>query len=232
MSTNFPTSLDSYSARSSGQVVASAHINNLQDAVAALEAKVGVNSSAVTTSLDYLVSHAAATDYGSVPASVNGFKAWNYDPQYLVSTVNTPATGALQVIRMYASSALSLTKAYIITASSPTSPTHFIGALYDSSGNILQTSADNSAALAGGGLKTLTFSATAVPVGQFFFCWWYTAASTMDTAALNDLNGYGNINLTAAQSRFATANTGLTTAAPSSIGTKTAAAKPIWAAVG
>lgn len=60
MATNFPTSLDSFSTRSNGQTIDPAHVNNLQDAVAALQAKAGANSSAVATSLDYKVERANA----------------------------------------------------------------------------------------------------------------------------------------------------------------------------
>lgn len=56
MSTNFPTSLDSYTAKVDGtDYPQAAHINNPQDAIVALETKVGIDSSAVATSLDYLL---------------------------------------------------------------------------------------------------------------------------------------------------------------------------------
>lgn len=56
MSTNFPTSLDSWTAKTDGvDYPQAAHINNLQDAVDALETKVGINSSGVTSTLDYKV---------------------------------------------------------------------------------------------------------------------------------------------------------------------------------
>ena len=59
MATNFPTSLDSLSNPVSGDTLnAPSHSlqhANSNDAIEALEAKVGVNSSAVTTSLDYKV---------------------------------------------------------------------------------------------------------------------------------------------------------------------------------
>lgn len=59
MATNFPTSLDTFTNPLSTDSLASpSHSSqhaNLNDAVAALEAKVGINSSAVTTSLDYKV---------------------------------------------------------------------------------------------------------------------------------------------------------------------------------
>jgi len=56
MSTNFPTTLDVYSDKVDGtDYPQAAHINNPQDAIEALEAKVGVDSSAVATSLDFLM---------------------------------------------------------------------------------------------------------------------------------------------------------------------------------
>lgn len=57
MATNFPTSLDALTNPSSGDALSSpshsAQHTNANDAIEALQAKVGINSSAVTTSLDY-----------------------------------------------------------------------------------------------------------------------------------------------------------------------------------
>lgn len=76
MSTNFPTSLDSYSDYVDHVTTfVAAHINNIQDAIEALEAKVGVNSSGVTSSLDYKVNNFFAS----------GRKMWVYE--------NTAPTG-------------------------------------------------------------------------------------------------------------------------------------------
>ena len=65
MATNFPTSLDSLTNPLSTDTLNSpSHADqhaNVNDAVEALEAKVGVNSSAVTTSLDYRVAQLEAT---------------------------------------------------------------------------------------------------------------------------------------------------------------------------
>ena len=59
MATNFPTTLDSLTNPSAGQTLNSpshsAQHANSNDAIEALQAKVGVDSSAVTTSLDYKV---------------------------------------------------------------------------------------------------------------------------------------------------------------------------------
>src|SRR4030042_6649951 len=53
MATLYPTSLDSYSTKSAGDTISEAHINDPQDAIEALETKVGIDSSAVSTSHDY-----------------------------------------------------------------------------------------------------------------------------------------------------------------------------------
>ena len=66
MATNFPTSLDTPTNPSAGNALnspshSSQHINT-NDAIVALEAKVGVNSSAVTTSHDYKLGEVTSTD--------------------------------------------------------------------------------------------------------------------------------------------------------------------------
>ena len=58
MTTNFPSGLDSYSDKSdNSDVITASTINNLQDAIDALEIKVGADSSATDTSLDYKVNN-------------------------------------------------------------------------------------------------------------------------------------------------------------------------------
>lgn len=68
MSTNFPTTLDSSTtipAEGASTVLATNHVTahqNIQDAIEAIEAKIGVDSSAVTTSHDYKLSEVTSTD--------------------------------------------------------------------------------------------------------------------------------------------------------------------------
>lgn len=50
MSTGFPTSLDTFTTKNNGDTLQAAHVNDIQDAVSALEAKVGVDGSSVATS--------------------------------------------------------------------------------------------------------------------------------------------------------------------------------------
>lgn len=76
MATNFPTSLDSLTNPLSTDPLDnpshSDQHSNVNDAVEALEAKVGVNGSAVTTSLDYKVAQTAPKDAQYVALATNG----------------------------------------------------------------------------------------------------------------------------------------------------------------
>ena len=60
MSTNFPTSVDSYATLVDNvDDVLASHPNDRADAIEALENKVGVDSSAVSSSIDYFINHAS-----------------------------------------------------------------------------------------------------------------------------------------------------------------------------
>lgn len=60
MSTNFPSGLDTYTLLTENvDDVLAAHMNDRGDAIEALETKIGVNSSAVDTSIDYFLKHAS-----------------------------------------------------------------------------------------------------------------------------------------------------------------------------
>ena len=84
MATTFPTTLDTLlnpSASDSMNVVPhDVQHSNANDAIEALEAKVGVDSSAVTSSLDYLLKHASSVNPGH---------------KHTMAAINDLATGAL-----------------------------------------------------------------------------------------------------------------------------------------
>jgi hypothetical protein len=82
---NFPTSLDNLTNVQDGvDYPKASHINNLNDAVEALEAKVGIDDSAVATSLDYIIKN-NIYPIGSVyiavvstdPNTLLGFGTWS-----------------------------------------------------------------------------------------------------------------------------------------------------------
>lgn len=73
MATNFPTSLDSLSDVVTGTAILISTTNNIQDSIEALETKVGVNSSAVTSSHDYMlnVANSWSATLGTTVLSAN-----------------------------------------------------------------------------------------------------------------------------------------------------------------
>lgn len=79
MATNFPTSLDTLTNPTSSDSLSSpshsAQHANVNDAVEALQAKVGVDSSAVTSSLDYKVAQLEAISHGKILQVVSAYKS-------------------------------------------------------------------------------------------------------------------------------------------------------------
>lgn len=64
MPASFPTSLASFTTKVTGDVIEAAHVNGIQDEVVAEQTKVGINASAVATTLDYLLKNTASSDPG------------------------------------------------------------------------------------------------------------------------------------------------------------------------
>lgn len=91
MATNFPTSLDALTNPTSTSTLTSpSHASqhaDANDAIEALQAKVGVNSSAVTTSLDYKVENILATPRAYRNLIING--AMQVDQRCTATTAKT-----------------------------------------------------------------------------------------------------------------------------------------------
>jgi hypothetical protein len=102
VATNFPTSLDSLTNPSSGDSLSSpSHSGqhaDANDAIEALQAKVGVNGSAVTTSLDYKVS-ASKTITDSIDiAGASSNLVLKYNGTKFIPTAETSSSGASYVV--------------------------------------------------------------------------------------------------------------------------------------
>lgn len=80
MSTSFPTTLDTSPTRTNGQTIDASHMQNVQDAVVALETKVGTDNSADPTSLDYKVKSPNSTSPGHKHTSADITDPTNLTP--------------------------------------------------------------------------------------------------------------------------------------------------------
>jgi hypothetical protein len=89
MATNFPTNIDTFTDQTSSDLITSAKWNNLQDAIEALEVKVGADNSTVTTSHDYKLAKLATI--GKIKARAYRNAAQNIDPgptKILIDTIS------------------------------------------------------------------------------------------------------------------------------------------------
>lgn len=232
MAINYPTSLDAWTNPTGADTLAttphSTHHGNHYDAIEALEAKVGINSSAVTTSLDYKVTQLEAA--GLWLPGDHGFKAWNYDPA-LTTTFANPTAGTLYVykVRLPATTITNI----VFYAASGTTPTTAYAALYvgTAAGALLSQSANQAGLYGAAGTKVFPLGAPqVVTAGVYYAAFWCTGSGPGHTS-VTAAGGHPNAGLGSTVPRFGTANTGLTTTAPANIGTITAlTANAIWAA--
>lgn len=69
----YPTDTgNSYTTKATGDIIQASHVNDLQTEVSALKTKVGVDSSAVTTTVDYLLKSTSSSNPGHKHTLANG----------------------------------------------------------------------------------------------------------------------------------------------------------------
>lgn len=70
-----------------------------------------------------------------------------------------------------------------------------------------------------------------LPAGDYFVAFWFNGTTGPAPYRTNGNTGMPNVNLSVANSRYASADTGITTTAPSTLGTLTAINTSYWAAL-
>lgn len=165
MATNFPTSLDTFvdpaptNLLDGTSVAGTSHAaqhDNLNDAVAALEAKVGTNTSAVTTSLDYIVNHLSAAPPSAAQPLVNGFG--NMHRVAVTATPSGRGGGTLWLVSVVATSSFTAANVNAYHATGTSGNTLLKYGIYslDSSGNgTLVRGTTNGVAQQGAGGKVI-----------------------------------------------------------------------------
>lgn len=189
MATSYPTGLDSFANPASSDLLSAgtghaAQHDNINDAVAALEAKVGINSSAVTTSLDYKINHLSSGSIGRevfplVPAFAtlpreivtSSLSCANQNPTFYGFTA--PLTGTFGHVSLYLVSFDAATTNAVIsifTVAANGDMTSVTGGL---TGNI------SSSLTSGSGIKTVAFGTpVAFTAGQAYaVCIWTLGGS-------------------------------------------------------
>lgn len=225
MATNFPTALDTFTARSDGQTIDAAHVNDLQDAVAAVQAKVGADGSAAPTSLDYRVdalesaAGGGAPEYDFTPVDY-GFKAWSIRPESLDGEYTAVGSGTMFAVRVRLPAAATITNLHILINTGGTGVSRSVLALYNSSFNLIAQTADAGSSFGTVGLKTLALTAPqSVAAGDYYVAWWQVYSSSPGKLIAH-APASSQIYRIPQHQNFGrmvnTASTGLTTTAPAS----------------
>jgi hypothetical protein len=168
------------------------------------------------------------------PASL-GYLEWAYDPA-AAGTVSVATAGLLQLTRVQIRKPRTVTNVHVhvgVAGSGFTSGQNFAG-LWSSAGTLLAITADQSTPWATAGEQVMALASTqAVSVGYVYVGWWTRASSRPQMSGVAVGAGAWNAGTSGSALRFATADSGLTTSgtAPSSLGAKTAASIPYWAAL-
>jgi hypothetical protein len=172
---------------------------------------------------------------GTSPAD-SGYLAWNFDPNGAAGTGSSPMTtaGQLNVQRLYVDRPITATNivVHVQTAGATLTSGQCKAALYNAAGTLLSSTADMSTTWNSTGTKTMALTAAqALSVGYYDVALWYQG-----TTGPAFVRGSSYAYITGTQSgaaiRSATANTGITTTAPATLGTKTASIQNFWVALG
>jgi len=169
-----------------------------------------------------------------------GYHGFSFLPD-MANAVGTILTaGTLYLIKVKVDHVFTPTNldAYVTTAASGLTTGQSYGMLYTGAKALIGQTADLSAVWTSTGLKgssmslaaTTTGSLTNLPAGDYYIGF-YATGTTPPVFRAGSLIAITNGRLTAANAKYATADTGLTTAPPSTAGTFTASSQAIWAGV-
>lgn len=169
---------------------------------------------------------------GNTEPGDNNLLAWNYDPA-VGGTTSTPlgANGTCYVQKLRIDKRVSVTNlhAWVITAGATLTANQCFAGLYNGSKALVASTADQSTAWASTGGKTMALAGGpfACDPGTYYVV--LMANGTTRPAFVRLASGAHNINTSGDAIRWATSNTGVTTALPGTLSTAFAvAANPYW----
>jgi hypothetical protein len=167
----------------------------------------------------------------------HGLVAWAFDPA-LAGTATAVGAGIVNMSALYIQKSASVTQIYWGTGSTqgatPTAGQNFVG-LYNSAGTRLASVSADSNVSAATGIQTNTIPSTNLTPGMYWVAWVFNAATLPSlTRGVSFLQGVQNINLSAAQLRFANLGATTRTSLPTTITPASNAASQVsyWAGIG
>ncbi len=169
---------------------------------------------------------------GFIPADA-GFKAWTYDPT-LAASSTVLVGGQLNVSRIPIRTTETISAVTVHCFTSGATLTNAGFALYSLAGALLASSVNENGstvtAFQTTGMKTVTFAVPQVITGHFYVGFWFTGTTIPALARGSSSTVISNAGFTTPTLRHATANSNLTTAAPTTLAAQ-GNGTPYWTAV-
>lgn len=170
------------------------------------------------------------TRTGAPDPSDFGLLAWAYDTAGGGTSQVLTTAGTMYGVRMYLPRTVTVTNivTYLQTAGATLTSGQCKGAIYDASGNLQATLSDQSTAWASTGFKTMALaSAVLLSAGLYDVVLWFNGTTG---PSLTRQSGIAAVQTgqTGQSMRFFSADTGRTTTAPATLGTKTAQNLAWW----
>jgi hypothetical protein len=223
---NYPASLPSASPATHGVEA---------DEVVAIATELGTDPAGTYT--DVKTRLGAST--GQWSPEQHGLLSWAFDPHLIGGNVVLSPAGQMYTFRLFTQKDITVTNMwlYVVTVGVTLTSGNCRVALFDSGGTYITNSisADQSVAWVSTGAKSAACgSPVAVAAGFFDVGFWYNGTTGPAFGRLGSGTGAGSANLNLAGNAIRSAQTnqtGLTTTAPGTTGTKTAHANSIWVGV-
>lgn len=159
----------------------------------------------------------------------HGLLSWSFDPAGATGTYTLAPAGTLYTVDLKVANSQTVSNIVyaVTTAGASLTANQCLVGIYQN-GVLLGTSGNAATAWASAGAFT-TALATPVPVqaGTVTVAFVYNGTTGI-TLAAGATSVLGNIGLAATQSRYGTANTGVTTALPATLGAKSASTHAVW----
>jgi len=180
-----------------------------------------------------LAQHASTKNYTDnpfswTPANYN-YVSWNYDPSS-ISNQTVITAGTLQVVKLRIPRATTISNLIINLGTVGATLTNSFVALYQN-GNLLAQSTDQSSNWTSTGNKVCAITPQDVVAGTIDIAIWVGTAGTAPGIARGGSQAGANGALTGTNLRWSTADTGITTTAPATLGSRTTSNNTFWAAV-
>lgn len=165
-----------------------------------------------------------------------GWLAWTQPPHVLTAGSALTPAGTLQLRRLRRVPAASATSivTFLTAAGSGLTAGQCFAALYTAAGALIAQTADQSTAWATTGLKTMTLAGGpyTLTAGDYYVGLWYQGTTGPTIIRSGTVSAaLTNAGLSSPNFDMASANTGVTTTAPATLGTQTASVFEWWVAL-